>query len=176
MYPKFFEDKIIINVHKYNKVYILLFIRYFDIGTRTVVFDDHGDCCGGDQYYLHHLFNCVFDRLLQGKECTKWVIISTENWLGLIFGLTPSSNLFHVWKTWPQQWSPVAAKVGTAVGANFFGREWWNTALIFGESANPSFRSNRILAKIFQFKFYTSNKTGELLFNKNIVCNFHELF
>uniref|UniRef100_K1QIS2 Uncharacterized protein n=1 Tax=Magallana gigas TaxID=29159 RepID=K1QIS2_MAGGI len=65
------EDKIIINVHKYNEVCILLFIRYFDIGTRTVVFDDHGDCCSRDQYYHHHLFNRVFDCLLQGKEGTK---------------------------------------------------------------------------------------------------------
>lgn len=70
MYPKFFEDKIIINVHKYNEIYILLF-RYFNIETRTVVFDDRGDCCGGNQYYLHHLFNSLFDRLLQGKEGTK---------------------------------------------------------------------------------------------------------
>lgn len=71
IYPKFYEDKIIINVHKYNEVCILLFIRYFDIGTRTVVFDDHGDCCSRDQYYQHHLFNRVFDYLLQGKEGTK---------------------------------------------------------------------------------------------------------
>lgn len=119
MYPKFFEDKIIINVHKYSKVYILLFIRYFDIGTRTVVFDDHGDCCGGDQYYLHHLFNCVFDRLLQGKEGTKWVIISTENWLGLIFGLTPSSNLFHVWKTGPNNGRPSLLRLGPLLGLTF---------------------------------------------------------
>lgn len=100
MYPKFFEDKIIINVHKYNEIYILLF-RYFNIETRTVVFGDRGDCCGGNQYYLHHLFNSLFDRLLQGKEGTKWVIIFTVNWPGLTFGLTPSLNLFQVWKADP---------------------------------------------------------------------------
>lgn len=98
----------IINVHKYNEVCILLFIRYFDIGTRTVVFDDHGDCCSRDQYYQHHLFNRVFDYLLQGKEGTKWVIF--DIWTDAI--IESNSCL----KSWLQLWSLVAAKVG----ANFF--------------------------------------------------------
>lgn len=38
----------IIKVYKYNEVCILLFIRYFDIGIRIVVFDDYGDCCSRD--------------------------------------------------------------------------------------------------------------------------------
>lgn len=135
----------IINVHKYNEVCILLFIRYFDIGTRTVVFDDHGDCCSRDQYYQHHLFNRVFDYLLQGKEGTKWVIF--DIWTDAI--IESNSCL----KSWLQLWSLVSAKVG----ANFVWTWFKKYCPDFRWKRQSIFQVKHNLAYILQFKFYAWN-------------------
>lgn len=60
--------------------------------------------------------------------------------LYLTFGLTPSSNLTHVWKA-DSNFGRLSLP---RLGLTLFGHDSRNTVLTFAESGNPSFKSNTI--------------------------------